>query len=98
MGNLVVGMPRSQYQGAFSQDPSSSKLIGTNEAHNDWMASQIAGRLSQAAGVPVFCSCHLHDKLPNVLLGGEVEIQLMQSRAVGLVEKEAKRILQQELR
>lgn len=97
MGNFVVGMPRASYKGAFSEDASSSKLIGSGQAHNDILAQQLAGRLSQRTGLAVFCSCSLDDdRLPNTILGGEVEISIFQSQVVGLVEREVGRLLLKE--
>lgn len=100
MGPLVVAMPRTKYQGAFStsSEASTSKLISSNDGiQSELIASQTADRLSQRLGMAVFVSCSLEDTPIVAGCDGIIEQQMLRSRAGALAEREVGRLLQEKL-
>ena len=96
MGPLMVAMPRSKYQGAFSTgEASTSKLVGDLSEDSELLASQMASRLSVRAKIPVFVSCSFANAPSSQ--GGGVEVGMLEQRAAALAEKEVWRILKEKL-
>jgi hypothetical protein len=96
MGPLVVAMPRTNYRGAFSSptDVPSSKLIGDEAEDVEMIARQMASRLSQRLGVPIFVCCSFADT-PSILDG--IDLGMVQQRAAALAERQIWRILEKKL-
>lgn len=95
MGPFMVAMPRSKYQGAFSAEAPSSKLIGaTGDIQSEMIASQIAARLSQRLKMAVFVSCSLEDTPSLTGCEGIMERHMLRCRAGALVEREVGRLLE----
>lgn len=97
MGPVVISMPQIQYRGAFASvadGASSSKLIGDGNTHNEMIAQQMSSRLSQRLGIAVLVSCTLIDGAPPLANEG-MDIELINSRAAALTEKEIYRILKE---
>lgn len=96
MGPFVVAMPRSSYQGAFSADGPTSKLIGaaSGDIQSEMIACHMAERLSNRLQMAVFVSCSLED--PPSLMGcdGTMERHMLRSRAGALAEREVFRRLE----
>ena len=94
MGPLISAMPRTRYAGAFSDpnantDPSTSKLLGSNEEDDEMLARQMASRLTQRLGMAIFVSCSF---AAAPAMDGESG-SLIQHRAAALAEREIYRIL-----
>lgn len=103
MGPLVVAMPRTTYQGAFStdQEASSTKLVGSPHEDEELLCRQMASRLAAKLGVSVFVSCSLDGSSssamgtptgPSVTQG--VDAAMIQHRAAAMAEKEIYKLLQ----
>ena len=95
MGQFLVAMPRTKYQGAFSsdRDASSSLLIGSASSEDQMLASQMACRLTQKTGKAVFISCQLSTGEDEWVAG--LDREMISHRAAALAEKEIWRILQE---
>lgn len=94
MGPLIVAMPRTKYSGAFGdQEPSTSKLIGTESEDDEMIGRQMASRLSQRTGYSVLVSCSFAGA-PEMAKQG-VDPSSIQHRAAALAEREIGRLLQQ---
>lgn len=92
MGPLIVSLPRTKYQGAFSEDtPSSSKLIPSEDMESELLASHMASRLSQQLQMAVFVSCHFENDTSEV--GESVERYMLRRRAMTLAEERICQIL-----
>lgn len=93
MGPLVVAMPRTQYQGAFSaeREASSTKLVGSDAEDEELLCRQMASRLSTKLGVSVLVSGSLA-KTPGPSAQG-LDQDTMQHRAAALAEQEIYRLL-----
>lgn len=93
MGPLVVAMPRTKYSGAFSSDSetANSKLVGGDDEDAEMVARQMASRLSQKHGIPVFVSCSFRDA-PSIASDG-TDPSTIQHRAAAIAEREISRIL-----
>lgn len=96
MGPLLVAMPRTKYQDAFSSDTeaSTSKLIGGDREDDEMIGRQMASRLSQRLGISVLVSCSLAGAPANMAASQGVDEALIQHRAAALAEREIGRILQ----
>ena len=92
MGPLIVAMPRTQYQGAFSAEASSTKLVGSDFEDEEIACRQMASRLSSKLGVSVFCSSSLSNT-PGPASQG-VDPTMIQNRAAALAEKHVYQLLQ----
>lgn len=105
MGPFMVGMPRTNYQGAFGSTTggSSSKLVGCDSEDDEGIAQGMAARLSRQVGVSVLVSCQFPRRTP---VGNHqqqhadelVSQELWQQHAAAYAEKELVRILQKELK
>ena len=97
MGPLVVAMPRSKYQGAFSSgtESSTSKLIGSNAEEEEMVARQMSSRLSQRLGISVFVSCSFAGA-PDMASQG-VDEGMVQHRGAALAEREIYRIVKEKI-
>jgi len=98
MGQVVMGMPRTKYSGAFSDshESSCSQLVGGQE--NDCLnAMAMASRMSQKVGYPIIVSGGLstETEMMESLLSG-VDHATAAQRAAALTEREVARILQEE--
>jgi hypothetical protein len=93
MGPLIVAMPRTKYQGAFSSvaDASSSKLISSDNEEEETIARQMGCRLSQKLGVPVFVSCSFA-RAPAMAIDG-VDQTMIQHKAAALAERKISLLL-----
>lgn len=95
MGQVVMGMPRTKYSGAFSDSHQSpcSQLVGglDNDCVN---ANAMASRLSQTVGYPIIVSGGLSSESEMIesLLAG-VDHATAAQRASALAEREVARIL-----
>ena len=103
MGPFMVGMPRTNYQGAFgstSTGGSSSKLVGCDSEDDEGIAQGMAARLSRQVGVSVLVSCQFPRRTPVSPSAGDelVSQELWQQHAAAYAEKELVRILQKELK
>jgi hypothetical protein len=98
MGQVAVGMPRTQYSGAFSDshESSCSQLIGGND-DDCLQGTAMAARLSQKIGYPIIVSGGLSSQTEMMasLLSG-VDPATAAQRAAALTEKEVARILQEQ--
>lgn len=98
MGPVVVGMPRTKYQGAFSdgREGTCSSLVGGDSCDDQVLTSQMASRLSQRVGLPIFVSGDLSSNY-HVVLGDELlsglDPSLVAQRAAALAEREVGRLL-----
>jgi len=109
MGPLMVGMPRTKYQGAFGNTGStggggygtSSKLVGCDSDEDESTAQAMAARLATklsttTSGVSVLVSCKLRGQIP-LGIGGVGSMgdsaQLMEQQAAAHAEKEIHRLL-----
>ena len=95
MGSMVASMPRVNYSGAGTKgEAPCSQLIGSSNEEEMLLGWQIASRLSEKVGWPVFVSCSLGtnvagtEGLEGPTLGGSLA-QL----AAGFAEKEVRKIL-----
>jgi hypothetical protein len=102
MGPVVVAMPRSKYQGAFSAHSESpvSHLIGSGNSDDQLLAGQMASRLSQKHNIAVFCSCQLVEDVDSMSMGEQgwsmgMDRDLLSYRAAALAEKEIGRRIQE---
>jgi Proteasome assembly chaperone 4 len=96
MGTFIVAMPRTKYQGAFSAEAPTSKLIsGSDDIQSEMIASQMAERLSQRLKMAVFVSCSLENTPSITGCDGVMEKQMLRSRAGGLAEREVGRLLEE---
>ena len=93
----MVAMPRSNYKGAFSapKDVPTSKLIGDQAEDSEMMARQMASRLSQRLGIPVFVSCSFANT-PSSFVEG-VDEGMVQQRAAALAERQVWQMLKEKL-
>lgn len=95
LGPVVVGMPRTKYQGLGGDEPACSQLIAGMDEEEMMLGWQIAARLSKKLGIPIYCACSLSDGLGssqsfdfNKMSDGMVTI-----KACALAEKEVERII-----
>lgn len=97
MGPLVVAMPRSKYQGAFSDnvEVSTSKLVGSENEDYEEIARQMASRLTKKLGIAIFASCNFEGG-PQVAVEG-IDQGMVIHRAAALAEREIARILKEKL-
>lgn len=99
MGPFMVAMPRNKYQGAFSAESPTSKLIGSFEGvPSEMIASQMAERLSQRLNMAVFVSCSLEETPSVTGCDGDLERHMLRSRAGALAEGEVVRVLEERFR
>ena len=90
----MVSIPRKTYQGAFSSENPSSKLISASDAECDLMASQLSERISQQVQMAILVSCHFDDaSAPNTTIGTDVEKYMFLRRTMTIAEKEVCRII-----
>ena len=94
MGQMVVAMPRTKYKGAFAHESSCSQLVGGQE-EDEIMGGQMATRLSQRLGYPIFVSCSLSsgEGMDETLFSG-LDSSTVAQRAAALAEREVARLLQ----
>ncbi len=100
MGPMVVAMPRTKYQGAFSSDATSgtscSQLVGGDSCDDQMILHQMASRLSHKLNMPIFVSgdlsSHTHAVLGEELLSG-LDPSVVAQRAAALAEREVSRIV-----
>jgi len=101
MGPLVVAMPRTNYKGAFSSggannnqgESSCSQLIG-GDSEDQLIGWQMASRLSQRVGHPVFVSCSLTTSMTGMeSLATGLDRNSLCSRTAALTEREIGRLL-----
>jgi Proteasome assembly chaperone 4 len=94
MGPLMVALPRTNYQGAFSEEsPSSSKLIPSEDMESELLASPMAARLSQQLQRAVLVSCHFDDAALPDGVGGPLERRMFKRHAATLAEQRIGQIL-----
>jgi len=96
MGPLVVAMPRTNYQGAFSAnegESSCSQLI-SGDSEDQLIGWQMASRLTQRVGHPVFVSCSLAADTAGMegLVAG-LDRNSLCHRTAALAEREVGRLL-----
>ncbi|GKY95175.1 hypothetical protein MPSEU_000480900 [Mayamaea pseudoterrestris] len=98
MRPLMIGMPRTKYQGAFSGESEGpvSKLIGSENDEEETLARNLSARLSMKLGVPVMVSCSF-EGCP-LSLEGDVEAGTIQHRAAAQAERKIFKILQTKLK
>jgi hypothetical protein len=99
MGQLVVAMPRTSYQGAFGGvvDASTSQLLGGDSEEDQLLGSQMASRLSAKLGYPIFVSCQFFSasEPPQEWMAGLDKTSVTQ-RAAALAERKVRHLLLQE--
>lgn len=97
MGPLMIGMPRTIYQGAFSGalEASVSKLVGSADEEEETLARNIASRLSKKLGISVMLSCSLKGCPASAEEG--LEASIVQARAAAQAEREILDILTKKL-
>lgn len=90
----MVALPRTNYQGAFSEDASSSsKLIPSEDMESELLTGPLAARLSQQLQMAVFVSCHFDDSVLPEMVGGPEERRMLRRRATMLAEQRICQIL-----
>jgi hypothetical protein len=95
MGQMTVAFPRTKYQGAFSGtgESSCSTLIG-GDSEDQVLGWQMASRLSQKLGYPIFVSCALFASDPPEWMAGLDKATATQ-RAAALAERKVCQILKE---
>lgn len=95
MGQMTVAFPRSKYQGAFSGtgESSCSTLIG-GDSEDQVLGWQMASRLSQKLGYPIFVTCALFASDPPEWMAGLDKATATQ-RAAALAERKVRQILKE---
>jgi Proteasome assembly chaperone 4 len=93
MGSLVVGFPRTKYKGFGDGEVSCSQLVG-GDSEDQILGWQMAGRLSQQFGYPIFVSCGLFESDPPEWMKGLDKGALAQ-RAAAMAERKVKEILKE---
>jgi hypothetical protein len=93
MGSLNVGMPRTNYQGAFAGDTeaSTSKLIGSENEDEDSLGRNMASRLSSKLGISIIIACNL-EGAPAVAVEG-LDSGMVQHQAAAQAERKILQIL-----
>jgi hypothetical protein len=92
----MVALPRTNYQGAFSEEmPSSSKLIPSDDMESELLAGPLVARLSQQLQRAVLVSCHFDDTMLPEMVGGPMERLLLRRRAAALAEQRICQILKE---
>jgi hypothetical protein len=96
MGQLTVAFPRTKYQGAFSGTGESSCSTLTGGHSDDQVLGwQMASRLSQKLGYPIFVSCALFASDPPEWMAGLDKATATQ-RAAALAERKVRQILKEQ--
>eukprot|EP00934_Nitzschia_sp_Nitz4_P005868 Nitzschia sp. Nitz4//scaffold283_size24287//16133//16803//NITZ4_008407-RA/size24287-augustus-gene-0.30-mRNA-1//1//CDS//3329545660//5858//frame0 len=98
MGQLVVAMPRTKYQGAFgtgANEPSCSQIIGSASTDDQMLSTQMASRLSLRSKMAVYVSCELASGGGDGSLGGGMDPETVSFTAAALAEKEIWKIIQE---
>ena len=103
MGQLLVAMPRTKYQGAFSsKDAHCSQLIGGSSSDDQMIATQMATRLSTKLGQAVFVSCELSTTDSSSVSSSSdegwitgLDRDMISQRAAALAEKKVWQLLQE---
>lgn len=91
MGSLVVGFPRTQYKGSGSGEASCSQLLG-GDSEDQILGWQMAGRLSQQLGFPIFVSCALFAADPPQWMAG-LDKEAITHRGAAMAERKARQLL-----
>eukprot|EP00545_Synedropsis_sp_CCMP1620_P007996 CAMPEP_0119029474 /NCGR_PEP_ID=MMETSP1176-20130426/40539_1 /TAXON_ID=265551 /ORGANISM="Synedropsis recta cf, Strain CCMP1620" /LENGTH=212 /DNA_ID=CAMNT_0006985819 /DNA_START=41 /DNA_END=679 /DNA_ORIENTATION=+ len=96
MGQMTVAFPRTKYQGAFSGagESSCSALVG-GDSEDQVLGWQMASRLSQKLGYPIFVSCALFASDPPEWMAG-LDKAMATQRAAALAERKVRQILKDE--
>lgn len=97
IGPLITAMPRTRYQGAFSEDSegSTSKLIGSDNEEEEMLARNMSAKISRKLGIPVMLSCSF-DASPATLDEG-VDNDSLQHGGISKAERKIIQILQRKL-
>lgn len=95
MGPLIMSMPRTTYQGAFSEPTgggATTKLVGSAVEEEELYSRQAASRLSaKLQRTAVMVSCSFRGGLDAPAVG--MDPTLLQHRAAALAEKRVYEIL-----
>ena len=101
MGQVLISMPRINYQGAFgtgSNEPSCSQIIGSASSEDLMLATQMGSRLTMRSGMAIFVSCQLSSSEGKGGGGGSwtegIDSDVLSHRGAALAEKEIWNILQ----
>lgn len=95
MGPLVVGMPRTKYQGFGGDEAACSQLISGVDEEEMMLGWRMAARLSKKLGMAIYCACALSGGvgLSGIMDPDTVSDDMETIRACALVEKEIERII-----
>ena len=94
MGSVVVGFPRTQYKGSGSGEPACSQLLG-GDSEDQILGWQMAGRLSQQLGYPIFVSCALFAADPPEWMAG-LDKAVITQRGAAMAERKVRQLLKEQ--
>lgn len=94
MGSVVVGFPRTKYKGVGNGEASCSQLVG-GDSEDSILGWQMAGRLSQQLGYPIFVSCALFASDPQDWMAG-LDKHAVTQRAAALAERKVRQLLKEQ--
>jgi Proteasome assembly chaperone 4 len=94
MGSVVVGFPRTQYKGSGSGEAACSQLLG-GDSEDQILGWQMAGRLSQQLGYPIFVSCALFAADPPEWMAG-LDKAVIAQRGAAMAERKVRQLLKEQ--
>ena len=94
MGSMVVGFPRTQYKGVGDGEASCSQLVG-GDSEDQMLGWQMAARLSQQLGYPIFVSCSLFESETQPWMAGLDKASVAQV-AAAMAERKVRQLLKEQ--